>query len=569
MRDRSILSHKMPCMFPKKSVYRYFVIWIASALVFVFACETDDASDDRTPPTVPGGLKTLEVKDTSILISWQFSGDNVETTGYVVYQNNVQVSTDSLTRYRAVNLSPETEYSYKIRAVDAAGNISGFTPEIKSTTLKETEVPDSPVAPDSPGVPEIDTTDTVAPTIPQNFGVTNITQTTADLGWDASTDSVSVVAYRVFQDTTLLATILNTEYSLTELLPDTEYSFFVSAIDKSDNESDTSEVLTFATLAEADSVIADTIPPTKPLDLVATDSTQTTLDLSWSASTDSVGVTGYNVFRDGELLDSVTATNYQATELTSDTLYEFTVSAVDAEGNESEQSDTVSVTTLEIVELPAVDKILIFSKTVEFRHSSIAKGVATLTALGAANDFEVEQTEDASDFTLKNLQQYKTVVFLSTTGDVLNNTQQAAFEEYIQSGGSFMGIHAATDTEYDWAWYGQLVGAYFNGHPNIQQASIDVIDGNHPSTTSLPDPWTRTDEWYNFRDINPDINVLLNLNESTYNGGTNGSQHPIAWFHEFDGGRSFYTGGGHSESSFDEPDFREHLLGGILYCLGR
>ncbi|MGB5819952.1 MAG: ThuA domain-containing protein [Saonia sp.] len=215
------------------------------------------------------------------------------------------------------------------------------------------------------------------------------------------------------------------------------------------------------------------------------------------------------------------------------------------------------------------EQLLIFTKTDGFRHASIADGVATFKDLGMANDFSVTQTENASDFTPENLQKYQLVVFLSTTRDVLKDDQQAAFENYIKSGGSFMGIHAATDTEYDWPWYGQLVGAYFNGHPNVQEAAMDVLVKDHASTSHLADTWTRRDEWYNFRDINPAINVLMNLDENSYDGGENGADHPIAWYHEFDGGRSFYTAGGHTEESFSEPDFREHLLGGVLYCLGR
>ncbi|MGB7394890.1 MAG: ThuA domain-containing protein [Pricia sp.] len=548
----------------EKIAGRCFATLATLTMFFFFACESDDGTlDDRTPPTVPGGLKALEVEDTSILVSWEVSGDNVATTGYVVYQNDLQVSNDSVTRYRATGLDPETKYSYKVRAVDAAGNVSGFTPELLATTLKKTQAPDIPVS---------EPIDTIAPTEPQNLSVTDIERTTANLGWEASTDNLGVVAYRVFQDATLLATVPDTQFSLTNLLPETEYSFFVSAIDKADNESDLSEVLTFSMLTEVDSIVADTVPPTRPLDLVAVDSTETTIGLSWSAATDSVGVIGYRVFQDTVLLATITGTQYQAVDLNAGTSYNFAVTALDGAENESEASETLTVSTAtpEEVEPPAtVDKILVFTKTVEFRHTSIPKGVATLIALGAANDFEVEQTENATDFTLENLQQYQAVVFLSTTGDVLNKAQQDDFESYIRSGGGFMGIHAATDTEYNWAWYGQLVGAYFNGHPSIQEANVDVTDAGHPSTSALPDPWTRTDEWYNFKDINPNINVLLNLDESTYNGGTNGTDHPIAWFHEFEGGRSFYTGGGHSDSSFDEPYFQAHLLGGVLYCLGR
>ena len=216
--------------------------------------------------------------------------------------------------------------------------------------------------------------------------------------------------------------------------------------------------------------------------------------------------------------------------------------------------------------------VLVFTKTEGWRHKSIEKGVQTLRELGRQNGFIVLQTESGEDFTTQNLNNYKLVVFLNTTLDVLDNAQQTAFEGYIKGGGSFLGIHSACDTEYDWPWYGKLVGGYFNGHPNdpnVRKAKIDVISKAHPSTEHLQDTWTRTDEWYNYKNLNPNTTVLLNLDESSYEGGTNGSNHPIAWYHEFDGGRSFYTGGGHTEDAYDEPMFRKHLLGAIEWCLKR
>nr|WP_297915526.1 ThuA domain-containing protein [uncultured Allomuricauda sp.] len=218
------------------------------------------------------------------------------------------------------------------------------------------------------------------------------------------------------------------------------------------------------------------------------------------------------------------------------------------------------------------DFVLAFTKTSGYRHKSIEKGVHTLRQLGRKNGFIVLQTETSEDFNAENLKNYKLVVFLSTTQNVLNDQQQRVFENYIKSGGSFLGIHAATDTEYDWPWYGKLVGAYFDGHPNdpnIRDAKIDVMVKDHPATEHLNNSWSRRDEWYNYKNLNPNITVLLNLDENSYEGGTNGDKHPIAWYHEFDGGRAFYTGGGHTKASFDEPDFRQHLLGGILWCLGR
>jgi type 1 glutamine amidotransferase len=213
--------------------------------------------------------------------------------------------------------------------------------------------------------------------------------------------------------------------------------------------------------------------------------------------------------------------------------------------------------------------VLVFSKTAGFRHDSIPAGVAAIRELGRANGFSVSPTEDPRLFTHERLQNFDAVVFLNTTGDVLDPAQQKAFKAYIRRGGGFVGIHSATDTEYDWPFYGRLIGAYFQSHPAIQRATINVTDRSHPSTRHLPRRWTRTDEWYNFA-ANPRgrVHVCAVLDESTYSGGTMGADHPIAWCHRFKGGRAWYTGGGHTSESYAEPAFRKHLLGGILWAAG-
>lgn len=211
--------------------------------------------------------------------------------------------------------------------------------------------------------------------------------------------------------------------------------------------------------------------------------------------------------------------------------------------------------------------ILIFTKTEGYRHQSIPDGVDAVKELALNNDFKTFHTEDARYFQADSLARFDIVLFLSTTGDILNEKQQQAFEQFIKNGGGFVGIHAAADTEYEWPWYGDLVGAYFKNHPEIQEARVEVVDKEHPSTSHLPDEWIRTDEWYNYKDINPDINTLMTLDESSYEGGENGDPHPIAWYHEVEGSPVFYTGGGHTSESYEEPQFLEHLLGGIQYVL--
>jgi type 1 glutamine amidotransferase len=214
-------------------------------------------------------------------------------------------------------------------------------------------------------------------------------------------------------------------------------------------------------------------------------------------------------------------------------------------------------------------KVLVFSKTKGFRHDSIPSGIAAIKKLAAEKHFSVDATEDSSLFTDANLSKYKVVIFLCTTGDVLDNAQQSALERFIRAGNGFVGVHSASDTEFTWPWYGGLVGAYFDSHPAIQTATIHIEDHTHPSTKSLPNPWKRRDEWYNFK-TNPrtKVKVLARLDESSYTGGKHGSDHPIAWYHNYDGGRSWYTALGHTKESYTESEFLSHLAGGIEWAAG-
>jgi len=216
-------------------------------------------------------------------------------------------------------------------------------------------------------------------------------------------------------------------------------------------------------------------------------------------------------------------------------------------------------------------RVLVFTKTAGFRHASIPAGVRAVRALGRRNGLEVDATEDAGAFTPANLARYGAVVFLSTTGDVLTGPQQTAFERFIRAGGGFVGVHAAADTEYGWAWYGRLLGARFKSHPQIQRATINVAARRDPSTVGLPRAWIRMDEWYNFQaNPRPLVRVLATLDETSYSPGDGamGADHPIAWSHEFQRGRAWYTAGGHTDESYSEPLFRRHLLQGIRYAAG-
>jgi type 1 glutamine amidotransferase len=218
-------------------------------------------------------------------------------------------------------------------------------------------------------------------------------------------------------------------------------------------------------------------------------------------------------------------------------------------------------------------RLLVFSKTAEYRHPSIPAAKEAIRRLVAEHGWTADFTEDASAFSDTRLARYDAVIFLLTTGDVLDADQQGAFERYIRAGGGFVGVHSASDTEYDWPWYGGLVGAHNNPqhkHSGVVQGTIVVTDRTHPSTRMLPARWTRSDEWYNFAtNPRPQVHVLLMMDETTYSGGTMGTDHPIAWYHAYDGGRAWFTALGHTPESYGEPLFLAHLWGGITYAAGR
>ncbi len=216
---------------------------------------------------------------------------------------------------------------------------------------------------------------------------------------------------------------------------------------------------------------------------------------------------------------------------------------------------------------------LIFSKTLMFRHASITNGIAAIRQLGAEHHFDVDATEDASWFTAKNLAKYQVVIFLSTSGDILSEEQQTVFRHFIEQGGGLAAIHAAVAgdvaTAGKWPWYGEALCARFTNHSAIVQATVNIEDGKHPSTSPLPEHWVRTDEWYNFiASPRGQARVLASLDESTYKGGTMGKDHPICWCKQVGKGRVWYTALGHTEASYTEPLFLKHLLGGIQAAAG-
>ena len=230
--------------------------------------------------------------------------------------------------------------------------------------------------------------------------------------------------------------------------------------------------------------------------------------------------------------------------------------------------------------------ILLFSKVAEggFVHQSIPKGIDLIKTISEFQGWDIDVAYDSDAFTTSNLQKYDVVIFMNTAGDILDQNQQSAFKGYINSGGGFVGTHAASTTEYNWPWYGQLVGAYFDRHPpGVNMAKVTIENYNHPANKYILEPGmmdgdeyvlgTIPEEWYEFQTNPRDVEgmtILLNVDERTYEGAQMGPDHPIAWAHEFDGGRAFYTTLGHDapDSHFDHPFMVSHLVSGIEWAAG-
>lgn len=213
-------------------------------------------------------------------------------------------------------------------------------------------------------------------------------------------------------------------------------------------------------------------------------------------------------------------------------------------------------------------RILIYSRTTAYRHESIPYGVDAFRELGAEHGFAVEATEDPAVFADGGLDQYAAVVFLSTSGEVFTPEGRERFAAYCEGGGGFMGVHAAACTEYDWPYYAELLGARFTRHPEPQPGTVAVEDPGHPAMKHLGGAatWSLTDEWYDFA-ASPRgaVRVIASADESSYEGGGMGEDHPLVWCHERDGGRVFYTALGHAPEAYADAGFRAHLLGGLSW----
>lgn len=221
-------------------------------------------------------------------------------------------------------------------------------------------------------------------------------------------------------------------------------------------------------------------------------------------------------------------------------------------------------------------KALLFTKTDGFHHESIHEGVAAIRQLANRNHFTVDWHENADIFNDKALENYSVIIFLNTTGNILMDDQQVAFEKFIRAGKGFVGIHSASDTEYDWPWYTKMVGMMFKIHPQNQTAYLKVENTNFPGMERFPTKLLWTDEWYEFSARKADdLKFLLSVDEKSYNpyakwgeneGKGMGSFHPISWYHPYDGGRAFYTALGHIPLTFSDQIFQNHIYGGIYWA---
>jgi type 1 glutamine amidotransferase len=235
-------------------------------------------------------------------------------------------------------------------------------------------------------------------------------------------------------------------------------------------------------------------------------------------------------------------------------------------------------------------QVLVVGKTLGFRHSHIDDTTNAVIQLGQEHGFTVDVWDPAQATltlpstpftTADDLSKYATIIFASPVDGtnnldpnrprLLDDTELAALQGYIHDGGGYVGLHAATDSMHTVPWYSQLTGgeARFRNHPRQQTATMRVESPAHPSTEMLPAEWVRYDEWYNYT-VNPreDVHVLITLDESTYSGGSMGEDHPLAWCQNFEGGRSWYEGAGHTDESWTDPLFLAHVLGGIEWTAG-
>jgi len=290
---------------------------IANVQVNGIACGDEG---DTEAPTVPTNLAAPSKTATSVNLTWTASTDNVGVTGYDIYRDGVMVGSSTTTSYADTGLTASTTYQYQVRAKDAAGNLSALSAALAVTTNAGT--------------------DTQPPTVPTNLAAPSKTATSVNLTWTASTDNVGVTGYDIYRDGVMVGSSTTTSYADTGLTASTTYQYQVRAKDAAGNLSALSAALAVTTNAGT-----DTQPPTVPTNLAAPSKTATSVNLTWTASTDNVGVTGYDIYRNGVLVGTSATTAYVDTGLAASTAYQYRVRARDAAGNTSALCTAITATT--------------------------------------------------------------------------------------------------------------------------------------------------------------------------------------------------------------------------------
>ena len=411
------------------------------------------------------------------------------------------------------------------------------------------------------------------------MSATNTTVTSTILSWSASTDNVGVTGYKVFQNGNEIAEVTGTSYSVSGLNASTQYTFTVAAFDVADNVSAQSSGVTITTATPA-----DTSAPTRPSGLSATNTTVTSTVLSWSASTDNVGVTGYKVFQNGNEIAEVTGTSYSVSGLNASTQYTFTVAAFDVADNISAQSSPILVTT----ETATVSqKVLVFTKTSGFNHNTKSESVTMVRQIATNQNFELVVDDTGSEFnSASNLNQYAVIFFTNTSGNTLNQTQRNNVEAYAAQGGNFISNHAASDSyghstastvsgggKGVWDWYAENVtGCSVRNNPNHTSvgfaASVTVQNQNNQLTSGIGFPWNDNEEWYYWEGgyIDSSFTELLRVSDTGSNTYDDARMTAQYWVRP-DGGKSFYSSMGHSRSKYSDSDFVRLISNAFAFIL--
>lgn len=530
-------------------------------LALIISCQPDKDflnAVSKKLPDPPKNLTFSSVGSNDVDLSWAAPDDSTDLVGYNVYQDDNLLGGATSSSYSVANLVPNSQYFFYVTSKNATNNESESSNTVAVVTTSDV--------------------DDESPSIPQNLNAENITSSTVDLNWSASADNVGVTGYKIYQDGTEIDETINTEYTVTNLSADTPYGFTVSAIDSELNESAQSNTANITTLPEP-----DTEAPTVPQNLMAANITTTSVDISWSASTDNISVTGYKIYQDGEEIDETTNTAYSIEELTPGTTYGYAVSAVDASGNESNQSNVLSITTESLPE----KKVLVFTKTAGFDHNTRSAVEAMMQNLASVFNFEVTVDDTGAEFdTIGNLTQYDIIFFSNTSGNHLNQSQRANVESYASQGGNFISNHAASDAyghstattvsgngKGEWDWYAENVtGCSVRNNPfhtaaNFS-ATVTVQNANTALTNGIAFPWSDNEEWYYWEGgyLNNTFIELLRVSQ-TGSMSYDAARMTAHYWTRTDGGVSFYTSMGHSEAKYADPEFVqliENVLGFML-----